>query len=228
MLHNGGGKALFHGDENSNLRTMPIVVSCPCGKQLNLADDLAGAKIKCPACQAVLGVPAPVQDNPFSLAQPILPKDQLRSQEEMWDETDEHLRRRRDKHETPRSTTRLYVYLAGLFLILLFGLGCGIGGWYYFYAFTGNELVGSWEAEGGGAGRVRFGRAGDAAVTPMGGVTQHGAWRVLSKQGNVYVLEISNADGKGSAQATVIMLDDNRMRFIMAQFGIALDLKRMN
>src|SRR5262245_10061940 len=177
LLHNGGGgrHSFTTTRKHSSRRTMPIVICCPCGKQLNLADDLAGAKIKCPACQAVLGVPAPVQDNPFPLAQPILPKDRLRSQEEMWDETDERLRRRRDKHETPRSTTRLYFYIGSLLLILFLGLGCGIGGWFYFYAFTGNELVGSWEAEGGGAGRVRFGRAGDAAVTPMGGVTQHGA-----------------------------------------------------
>lgn len=32
---------------------MPITFNCPCGKVLRIADESAGKRIKCPACQAV-------------------------------------------------------------------------------------------------------------------------------------------------------------------------------
>ncbi len=37
---------------------MPIRVECDCGKSLNVPDKLAGKKGKCPACGAVLNIPA--------------------------------------------------------------------------------------------------------------------------------------------------------------------------
>lgn len=33
---------------------MPIVIQCSCGKQLRVGDDLAGKKVRCPACKEVL------------------------------------------------------------------------------------------------------------------------------------------------------------------------------
>src|SRR5262245_9080026 len=38
---------------------MPIPVSCACGRALRLKDDLAGRKVRCPTCGAVLTVPEP-------------------------------------------------------------------------------------------------------------------------------------------------------------------------
>ena len=38
---------------------MPITFNCPCGKALRVADEHAGRRVKCPACQAVGTVPAP-------------------------------------------------------------------------------------------------------------------------------------------------------------------------
>ena len=38
---------------------MPIPVKCACGKTLSLKDELAGKKVKCPACQKLLSVPTP-------------------------------------------------------------------------------------------------------------------------------------------------------------------------
>jgi hypothetical protein len=37
---------------------MPIIVPCGCGKQLRVPDAAAGKKTRCPACQAVIPVPA--------------------------------------------------------------------------------------------------------------------------------------------------------------------------
>jgi hypothetical protein len=41
---------------------MSIPVNCACGKALNVKDELGGKKIKCPACAAVLAVPAPAEE----------------------------------------------------------------------------------------------------------------------------------------------------------------------
>jgi hypothetical protein len=38
---------------------MPIPLTCTCGRSLKLRDELAGKKIRCPECAAVLGVPVP-------------------------------------------------------------------------------------------------------------------------------------------------------------------------
>lgn len=37
---------------------MPIPIRCSCGKAFNLKDEMAGKALKCPACQAVIRVPA--------------------------------------------------------------------------------------------------------------------------------------------------------------------------
>jgi hypothetical protein len=41
---------------------MPIHLACACGKELNVREDLAGKKVRCPECQAV--VPVPPADRP--------------------------------------------------------------------------------------------------------------------------------------------------------------------
>lgn len=38
---------------------MPITLSCGCGKKLRVKDELAGRKVKCPGCAAVIAVVAP-------------------------------------------------------------------------------------------------------------------------------------------------------------------------
>lgn len=41
---------------------MPIALSCSCGRALNVKDELAGKKIRCPACKDILTVPATEDD----------------------------------------------------------------------------------------------------------------------------------------------------------------------
>jgi hypothetical protein len=38
---------------------MPIALSCDCGRAMRIKDELAGRKIRCPACAGVLTVPKP-------------------------------------------------------------------------------------------------------------------------------------------------------------------------
>ncbi|MCI0380941.1 MAG: hypothetical protein L0215_25435 [Gemmataceae bacterium] len=51
---------------------MPISLRCSCGKMLTLRDELAGRRIKCPACGGVLAVPAsePEEVEPSSPEEP--------------------------------------------------------------------------------------------------------------------------------------------------------------
>ena len=46
---------------------MPISVSCTCGARLQVRDDAAGKKAKCPKCGAVLPVPAAAPDDGFRI-----------------------------------------------------------------------------------------------------------------------------------------------------------------
>jgi Protein of unknown function (DUF1559) len=40
---------------------MPVLASCPCGKQFRVPDELVGRRVKCPGCGEPVSVPAPVK-----------------------------------------------------------------------------------------------------------------------------------------------------------------------
>ena len=50
---------------------MPIELTCPCGRELVLRDELAGKLIRCPECQAELTVPA-APSAPHHASEPVL------------------------------------------------------------------------------------------------------------------------------------------------------------
>jgi hypothetical protein len=50
---------------------MPILVTCPCGKQLSARDDLAGKKVKCPGCGGVVGIPAAAGPTPVAIVEAV-------------------------------------------------------------------------------------------------------------------------------------------------------------
>jgi hypothetical protein len=52
---------------------MAIVLPCECGKQLRVSEELAGKKVRCPICQAILAVPANGADTPQPRAVPAAP-----------------------------------------------------------------------------------------------------------------------------------------------------------
>src|SRR5689334_3296414 len=43
---------------------MPLLLECDCGKRLNVPDEHAGKRVKCPACSQVLTVPGGRPDAP--------------------------------------------------------------------------------------------------------------------------------------------------------------------
>lgn len=54
---------------------MPITFTCACGKTLRVPDASAGKRAKCPACGAVIDIPAPPEPEPvFEIVEePVLP-----------------------------------------------------------------------------------------------------------------------------------------------------------
>jgi hypothetical protein len=56
---------------------MPIALNCPCGRALNIKDEFAGRKIRCPACKSILAVPAaPKEMEPDDLVLEVLAADE--------------------------------------------------------------------------------------------------------------------------------------------------------
>ena len=52
---------------------MPITFSCGCGRSLKVADELAGKRVRCPACNATAEVP-PADDGGFEVVDDEPPK----------------------------------------------------------------------------------------------------------------------------------------------------------
>ena len=82
---------------------MPIAFECSCGKSLQVKDEHAGRRVRCPACSETLSVPAPMpqfevveDDEPAPRAAPIRAKVVERSREDDDDE------------ERPRSKRKSY------------------------------------------------------------------------------------------------------------------------
>jgi Protein of unknown function (DUF1559) len=47
---------------------VPIILNCDCGKKLQVGDDMAGRRAKCPACGTILAIAAPVAAAPVAIA----------------------------------------------------------------------------------------------------------------------------------------------------------------
>jgi hypothetical protein len=48
---------------------MPITFNCACGKTLRVPDANAGRRAKCPACSAIVSVPAPEVEPVFEIVE---------------------------------------------------------------------------------------------------------------------------------------------------------------
>jgi hypothetical protein len=48
---------------------MPITLNCSCGKRLQVKDEFAGRRVKCPACGSIAQVPAPEAEPQFEVVE---------------------------------------------------------------------------------------------------------------------------------------------------------------
>src|SRR5262245_51345335 len=63
---------------------MPILVSCDCGEEMRVGDDVAGKRIRCPSCNSMLTVPdvSPSKDAPRQEAEDAIAE--TRSRRPHW------------------------------------------------------------------------------------------------------------------------------------------------
>src|SRR5262245_570884 len=94
---------------------MPVTFACACGKQLRVADEHAGRRVKCPSCEAVVAVPAPdeveesVEEDAIQ-AERRAPRESAPARRPRDEEDEERPRRRRhedeEEDEAPRPRRR--------------------------------------------------------------------------------------------------------------------------
>jgi hypothetical protein len=87
---------------------MAIVLHCDCGKTLQVSDDKAGKKARCPGCQSILDIPAPDSNGDENVQRAGLVARPKRRRDE--DDDDEPRARKRpardDDDDEPRSKAR--------------------------------------------------------------------------------------------------------------------------
>lgn len=82
---------------------MPIALSCPCGRSLNVKGDLAGRKIRCPECQDVLKVPGGEEEE-YVDVQPVEDEEERRPKRRKAPELDDEDKpRKKSKVRASRS-----------------------------------------------------------------------------------------------------------------------------
>src|SRR2546425_887692 len=76
MTTNSAASRLIQGQDISGGGPMPIELTCSCGRELYLRDELAGLTIRCPACAGMLQVPVADEEivETVPVGPPPLPK----------------------------------------------------------------------------------------------------------------------------------------------------------
>ena len=124
---------------------MAIAVLCACGKETKVKDELAGKRIKCPACQSALTIPGASED----VAASVPPSPARRPALQQEEEEDAPPRRQASKDGAKKSNTLLFAAIGGG--VLLLGcccLGVGIGGFFLFFSPSKENSVASSGTEG--------------------------------------------------------------------------------
>jgi hypothetical protein len=120
---------------------MAITVACDCGKEFKVKDELAGKKVKCPACQAVLTVPAAEDAEP--------PRPRSSAAEDESEQAPREGKGGKKKAGGQKSKTMLFVGIgAGVLLLSCCCLGVGVGGWFFFLRSTPEKtIIGKWTGD---------------------------------------------------------------------------------
>ena len=167
---------------------MPIPVTCgACGKAFNVADDLAGRRVKCPACQQIVAVPggaaaADVEDEPAEAA----PR----------------------KAKKPAGSNKQLMLWGGIAggVVLLLSCCCLGGGLLWFLVLRGpgdpeKVVIGKWKYDGEIVGgqfantgyTVEFKEDGTYSKTfnPPGPSSNPGRWSASNKEGGSMTVQAS-------------------------------------
>jgi hypothetical protein len=135
---------------------MPISFSCPCGKQLRVADEHAGKRVRCPSCGETALVPGGAITTAPAAAPAMLrfrcacgQSMQARA-EYAGDEavcpacqarvTIPGAARAEPPAGRPRKRSALLLVLLGVGVLLVLGVGGGLAGWWFFFRDSGADL----------------------------------------------------------------------------------------
>jgi hypothetical protein len=121
---------------------VPIGLTCDCGKQLRVRDDLAGKKVRCPECKELLVVPDG-QDDESEAAAKVPKAGRQPEREPAGEDEDARPRKRKgdDEDGRPRKKRKqkagsgmLWIGLAAGAAALVLLAGVGVGGYFLFFA----------------------------------------------------------------------------------------------
>ena len=199
---------------------MPITLQCSCGKQFKVLDDLAGKRVKCPGCQAIVAVPGGAEE------------EQAQS-----DEEGDAQPPKKKKKERPQGKSRAALWIGlgcGTIVLGFCCIGLGGGGFYWLVLHKTPEktMIGRWQMDVqehlkkdprflllGAAPTVEFRSDGSVTMTQQG-PTINGRWKHIKTDGDTVTLEI---DGQ---RATLKVVDSDHIHFDAPWFGPSLYLKR--
>jgi uncharacterized Zn ribbon protein len=214
---------------------MAINVVCDCGKEFKVKDEIAGKRVKCPACQTVLTVPAAEEEEA-----PRPKAGKKASAFEDLSDGDEVVSRKGAKKKGS-SKTLLFVGLGcGLLLLCVGCPSIGAALWFFVFNKTGapeKVLVGKWKIDIEETKKILpesekknadFGLALMAAVVfefkddktfsiglPGLGDAK-GKWKVLSTKGDTATIELTDDKDskKEPGQMTFTVLSNNSIKVV--------------
>jgi hypothetical protein len=230
---------------------MAITWTCECGQKIAVKDELAGKRVKCPACTEVVMVPS-LDAAPLRRRAASAPDDE--------DKQDEDRPTRKKKKAQRRDHTMLWIGAgAGVMVLGLCCLGVAGGAW---VALSGTSrdkttktqgnlraeqaIHGIWVADptakrnadntfkgrsdhfaGDFPGVIEFrpdGTVLDASpLTPI----LNGRWRVLpSKTPDILSIEMTHENGQDPRRLDIKVIDSNHLRILEVESRVEVAVKR--
>jgi hypothetical protein len=123
---------------------MSISLICECGKKLAVKEELAGKKVRCPACESLLTVPS-LSDEKLARKRPAAVHDD----EEDEDRDQEEVRPRKKKKKKRAAKSNKLTWIGAGVGVLLLGFCCvglvaGGGWWFFLRGGPEKAIVGKW------------------------------------------------------------------------------------
>jgi phage FluMu protein Com len=214
---------------------MSINVVCDCGKTLKVKDDAAGKKIKCPACQTVLTVPAAgaAEEPPASnVGKKSNAFEDLGGGEDGGEIV-------KKKKKDSKKKMLIFGAIGGVVLLSCCCTGVGAAVWFFVINAGSPEkvIIGKWQIDvdetkknlpEGDKKKAEFMLGLMAAMTfefkddktfnmALGGMNNKGKWKVLKTEGKTITLETieDNAPKKNEpAQMIITVINNDRIKVL--------------
>jgi hypothetical protein len=226
---------------------MAISLTCECGKKLAIKEDLAGKKVRCPACESLLTVPS-VSDEMPARKRPAAEDD------DEDDEDQDEVRPRQKKKKQGAAKSNKLAWIGAAVGVLLLGFCCvGVianGGWWFFLRGGPEKtIIGRWGVDVELTKRnspimwdntfkglspqelanfaIEIKADGNMSVTGKG--TQTAKWKDATSKGEVVTID-SQFEGLNEPWEKIQLrvIDSNHVQFTpMKSFGGSMWLKRL-